>query len=196
MSRADDYYVVADRNLGDEFGDWWELLESKAPALFEALEYNEAVLTTHELAANLCNLQPKRVLPIEIWSLANLKDHLQNGARLPVIWSSVEDYTWRDKSWTDSAPQKGDYVLIEPDFENNAEEWWDMLRTRYPIIGDALTNCHHVVVAAKVLKAIMALPGYNAGPAHAKTPILNFRLGEIPYRTENGEMVAIVHTLA
>jgi len=90
----------------------------------------------------------------------------------------------------------GDYVLIEPDFENNAEEWWDELRTRYPVLGDALTKCHHVVVAAKVLKAITALPGYNAGPAYAKTPILIFRLGEIPLRIENGEKVAIVHTLA
>lgn len=88
------------------------------------------------------------------------------------------------------------YFLIEPDFENNAEEWWDALRTRYPVLGNALTNCNRVIATEKVLKAIMALPGYKAGPSYAKTPILIFRLGEIACRTENGEMVAIVHTLA
>lgn len=88
------------------------------------------------------------------------------------------------------------YFLVEPDWENNAEEWWDALRTRYPMLGNALTNCNRVIASQEVLKAIMELPGYKAGPAYARTPILIFGLGEIARRTENGEMVAIVHTLA
>lgn len=65
------------------------------------------------------------------------------------------------------------YIAVRVDSENNAEEWWDALRERYPRFAAALERDDAAVIAADLWPALAAAPGFATGPAHAETALID-----------------------
>lgn len=65
------------------------------------------------------------------------------------------------------------YIGIKVDAENNAEAWWEAVREAYPSIAQALTDHGHAVVAVDIWDQLAALPGFEDGPEHAPTALID-----------------------
>lgn len=64
-------------------------------------------------------------------------------------------------------------TAILVDQENNAEVWWEELRSVYPQIAAELSRRQHAVVTEEVYNLLASLPGFADGPDYAPTALIH-----------------------
>lgn len=65
-----------------------------------------------------------------------------------------------------------EYLVVFPDEENNAEDWWIVLRTKFPQFATTLEKEGGAVIAKKLWDVLAALPGFGKGPHYARYALL------------------------
>ena len=65
------------------------------------------------------------------------------------------------------------YIAVRVDDENNAETWWTALREQFPDFARSLARNGAAVIDAPLWDELAALPGFEDGPEHAPTALID-----------------------
>jgi hypothetical protein len=66
-------------------------------------------------------------------------------------------------------------IVVRPDDEHNADQFWDALDAAIPAVADSLRERNEAELTAEEWAAVQALPGFGGGPEYAPTALLRVR---------------------
>jgi hypothetical protein len=65
------------------------------------------------------------------------------------------------------------FIAIRVDDENNAESFWDALRSAYPELAASLSRNSAAVIESSLWDKLAEMPGFEDGPAHAPCALID-----------------------